>query len=104
AIDEELQATGLRDGDRAFNLTWHDWLNLESQVTVSKVVAKAALQRANSGGAHVREDFPGACALATSTFAVTRQRYARVEATDGPVAFTIVEPGEALLEEMRAAE
>ena len=104
AIDEELQATGLRDGDRAFNLTWHDWLNLESQVTVSKVIAKAALQRENSRGAHCREDFPGEGDLATSTFTVARQRDGRVEVTDEPVAFTIVKPGETLLEEMRAAE
>ena len=26
----ELLATGLADDDRAFNLTWHDWLNLRS--------------------------------------------------------------------------
>ena len=33
---EELLATGLADGDRAFNLTWHDWLNLESLIEVSR--------------------------------------------------------------------
>ncbi|MBU2533024.1 MAG: FAD-binding protein, partial [Alphaproteobacteria bacterium] len=30
AIDAELENTGLPDADRAFNLTWHDWLNLRS--------------------------------------------------------------------------
>jgi fumarate reductase flavoprotein subunit len=104
AIDEELQATGLRDGDRAFNLTWQDWLNLESQITVSKVIARAALRRENSRGAHYREDFPDEGDLATSTYTVASLRDGQVEVTDEPVAFTIVRPGETLLEEMRAAE
>ena len=30
AIEGELLAIGVADGDRAFNLTWHDWLNLRS--------------------------------------------------------------------------
>ena len=29
-IEAELLATGVADGDRRFNLTWHDWLNLRS--------------------------------------------------------------------------
>jgi len=103
-IDEELQATGLRDGDRAFNLTWQDWLNLDSQITVSKVIARAALRRENSRGAHYREDFPDEGDLATSTYTVASLRDGQVEITEEPVAFTIVRPGETLLEEMRAAE
>ena len=35
---QELLATGLADGDRTFNLTWHDWLNLESLIDVSRVI------------------------------------------------------------------
>ena len=103
-IDEELQATGLRDGDRAFNLTWQDWLNLDSQITVSKVIARAALKRENSRGAHYREDFPDEGDLATSTYTVASLRDGQVEITEEPVAFTIVRPGETLLKEMRAAE
>ena len=55
---QELLATGLADGDRTFNLTWHDWLNLESLIDVSRVIARAALAREDSRGAHFREDFP----------------------------------------------
>ena len=65
---------GRADRDRAFNLTWHDWLNLRSLVEVSKVIAAAALKRENSRGAHFREDFPAEGDLATSTFTVARQR------------------------------
>ena len=31
-----LSELGLADGDRAFNLTWHDWLNLDSLLAVSR--------------------------------------------------------------------
>src|SRR3546814_19631793 len=54
----ELHRTGLADGDRAFNLTWHDWINLESQLAVSEVIAVAALAREDSRGAPFREAFP----------------------------------------------
>src|SRR5258705_9093612 len=30
SLDEELDRSGVADGNRAFNLTWHDWLNLKS--------------------------------------------------------------------------
>jgi fumarate reductase flavoprotein subunit len=99
AIESELLATGMPDGDRAFNLTWHDWLNLRSLVEISKVIAAAALKRENSRGAHYREDFPGEGDLATSTFTVARQQGGRLAIADEPVAFTIVKPGQSLLKE-----
>ncbi|HSR72251.1 MAG TPA: FAD-binding protein, partial [Kiloniellales bacterium] len=52
----ELRETGIPDSDPAFNLTWHDWLNLESQILVGRVIARAALMREDSRGAHFRED------------------------------------------------
>ena len=99
AIEGELLSIGVADGDRAFNLTWHDWLNLRSLVEISKVIALAALKRENSRGAHYREDFPGEGDLATSTFTVARQRGGRLDIADEPVQFTIVRPGESLLKE-----
>ena len=74
AIEAELLSSGVADGDRAFNLTWHDWLNLRSLIEISKVITLAALRRENSRGAHYREDFPDEGDLATSTFTVARQR------------------------------
>jgi fumarate reductase flavoprotein subunit len=99
AIEAELMLTGVADGDRAFNLTWHDWLNLRSLVEISKVIAAAAVKRENSRGAHYREDFSGAGDLATSTFTVARQQGGRLAIADEPVAFTIVRPGESLLKD-----
>jgi fumarate reductase flavoprotein subunit len=99
AIEVELLSTGVADRDRAFNVTWHDWLNLRSLVEISKVIAAAALKRENSRGAHYREDFPAEGDLATSTFTVARQRDGRLDIADAPVQFTIVKPGESLLKE-----
>jgi fumarate reductase flavoprotein subunit len=99
AIEDELLSIGVADGDRAFNLTWHDWLNLRSLVEISKVIALAALRRENSRGAHYREDFPGEGDLATSTFTVARQRGGVLDIADEPVQFTLVRPGESLLKE-----
>ena len=99
ALEQELLATGLADGERAFNLTWHDWLNLRSLIEVSKAILAAAQQRENSRGAHFREDFPEAGDLATSSFTVVRQHGAGLSVSSEPVEFSIVRPGESLLPE-----
>ena len=54
----DLRDTGLTDQDRAFNLTWHDWLNLQSLIDTSRAIGAAAMVRENSRGAHFREDYP----------------------------------------------
>jgi succinate dehydrogenase/fumarate reductase flavoprotein subunit len=47
-------------GDRApFDLQRIDWLDLRNMVLVAHTVARAALRRTESRGAHQREDFPG---------------------------------------------
>jgi fumarate reductase flavoprotein subunit len=103
-IETELLTTGIPDRDRRFNLTWHDWLNLQSLCEISRVIALAALRRENSRGAHYRSDFPEPGELATSTFTVARQKARRLELTDAPVRFTHVKPGETLLGDPIAAE
>ena len=96
-LDAQLDATGVTDGDRTFNLTWHDWLNLKNLVQVSRVIVEAALAREDSRGAHFREDFPETGDLPTSTYTVVRQQDARIVLTREPVRFTRVKPGESLL-------
>jgi fumarate reductase flavoprotein subunit len=96
-IEAELLATGIPAGDRRFDLTWHDWLNLRSLVEVSQVIAHAAKARENSRGAHFRADFPAPGDLATSRFTVARQDAGKLDITDEPVRFTHVRPGETLL-------
>ncbi len=105
ALEADLAAAGVPDTNRAFNLSWHDWLNLRSQITMSKVVTHAALKRENSRGAHFREDFKEPGDLATSRFTVVREVSGQLEVSDEPVQFTHVRPGETLLkDEVKAAE
>jgi fumarate reductase flavoprotein subunit len=106
ALEAELLATGVADGDRAFNMTWADWLNLRSQIEISKVIAKAALTRENTRGSHYRDDFPDAGDLATSRYTVVRQDAAgQLAITTEPVIFSHVKPGDTLLKETpQAAE
>jgi fumarate reductase flavoprotein subunit len=104
AIETELLATGLPDAGRAFNMTWHDWLNLRSLAEISRVIALAARRRENSRGAHFRSDFPEEGDLATSCYSLARQTAGRLEIVDRPVEFTHVKPGETLLRKQAAAE
>src|SRR5690349_18174052 len=86
-IDSELMETGVAGDDRAFNLTWHDWLNLRSLCETSAVIARAALARENSRGAHYRSDFPDPGNLAASRFTVARQTASGLEISERPVEF-----------------
>ncbi len=97
-VSDALMEVGVAPDTLAFNLTWHDWLNLRSLCDISEVIAKAAIARDNSRGAHFREDYPEPGALEDSYFTVARQS-GHVEVTREPVAFTIVRPGETILPE-----
>jgi fumarate reductase flavoprotein subunit len=99
AVEAELHETGLPDGDRAFNLTWHDWMNLESLIDVSRVIAKASLAREDSRGAHFREDHPDTGPLETTTYTQVRQVGETLKINMVPVDFSIVKPGESLIDD-----
>jgi succinate dehydrogenase / fumarate reductase flavoprotein subunit len=45
-------------GNREYNPGWHTALDLQSLLTVSEIVARAALERKESRGGHFRDDFP----------------------------------------------
>lgn len=97
AIKDELMTTGVESGNLAFNLTWHDWLNLSSLCDVSEVIAKAALARDNSRGAHFREDHPDSGSLLDSWFTVASKQGDAVKVEREAVQFTLVKPGETIL-------
>jgi fumarate reductase flavoprotein subunit len=103
ALHDRLARTGLADQDLAFNLTWHDWLNLDSLLGVSNVIARAATAREDSRGAHHREDFPAVRDLERSAFTRVRMRGRDLALEFVPVEFTRVRPGETLLKEAKAA-
>jgi fumarate reductase flavoprotein subunit len=96
AIGDELAATGIADANRAFNLTWHDWLNLKSLTETSRVIAQAALVREDSRGAHFREDFPESGPLESSWYTRSRLKEGKIAIGKVPVAFTRVRPGQSL--------
>ncbi|MFL5572077.1 MAG: fumarate reductase/succinate dehydrogenase flavoprotein subunit [Gemmatimonadaceae bacterium] len=45
-------------GNREYNPGWHTALDLRNLLTVSEIVARAALERKESRGGHFRDDFP----------------------------------------------
>ena len=96
-LEGELDGIGVAGDDLAYNLTWHDWMNLKNLILVSRSITAAALAREDSIGAHWRADFPVEGALEASAFTRVRLHGARLETSTQPVAFTRVKPGETLL-------
>jgi fumarate reductase flavoprotein subunit len=96
-LDAQLAATGVSDGDRGFNLSWHDWLNLRSLIAVSRVITTSALERQDSRGAHFREDHPQTGELAGSTYIVIRQDGPQLSVSREPVHFSRVTPGQSTI-------
>src|ERR1051326_7846113 len=45
-------------GNREYNPGWHTALDLDNLLTVSEAIARSALDRKESRGAHFREDYP----------------------------------------------
>ena len=100
ALDDlaaRLAQTGIAGGDLRYNLTWHDWLNLESLIAVSRAIRAAAEARVDSRGAHFREDHPETGALESSAFSRVRSAGDGYEVSWQPVRFSRVRPGQSLL-------
>ncbi len=96
-LEDRLHKCGIGDQSRTFNLTWHDWINLESQIVVSRAIAHASLARENSRGAHFREDFPQTGDLEKSRFTCVSLKENQMQVATEPVEFTIVRPGQSLI-------
>jgi fumarate reductase flavoprotein subunit len=99
AVSDALMDIGVAGDNLAFNLTWHDWLNLRSLCDISEVITKAGIARKNSRGAHHRSDFPDAGRMEDSEFTVARLEGDAVSVSHKPVQFTLVRPGDTLLPE-----
>jgi fumarate reductase flavoprotein subunit len=95
---EALNTLGVADSDRRYNMTWHDWLNLQSLLDISRVITVSALARENSRGAHFREDFPEPGDFHTSAYTRVGLNGDELELEMVPVSFDIVRPGESLIE------
>lgn len=98
-LEQELLNTGVGQESRAFNLAWHDWMNLRNLISVSRVITVSALARENSRGAHYREDFPEAGRLEDSTYCVVRSdSLGQLDLQQYKVVFSRVQPGQSILE------
>src|SRR4051812_3694943 len=97
SLETELDATGLGDHNRAFNLTWHDWMNLKSLLSISRAITEAAIVRKDSRGAHFRSEHPDSGPLETSSFTSLSFENGALRVLSKPVAFTRVRPRQSLL-------
>jgi fumarate reductase flavoprotein subunit len=97
ALAREIASCGVPDGDRRYNLTWMDRLNLENLILVSRAIVAAAQSRRDSRGAHFRAEHPQSSALEGSTYTVVRMRDDEPEVGMEPVSFTRVRPGDTLV-------
>ncbi len=97
ALEDELEAAGVPDGPRLSNMTWHDWLNLRSQILIGRTIAVAALLREDSCGAHFRADHPETDSLESSRNTLVSLRDGELAVDTQAVAFTRVKPGESLI-------
>ncbi len=102
-IDAALDAAGVEGGTLAYNLTWHDWMNLKSLVLVSQSIRFAAMAREDSRGAHFRTDFPEVRDLPNSRYTCVTWADGCFAADTRPVVFNRVKPGETLLVERAVA-
>jgi fumarate reductase flavoprotein subunit len=103
SLDEAMDRIGIEGANLAYNLTWHDWLNLKSLVLVSRSITAASLARTDSRGAHFRSDHPRSGPEDSSSFTRVRLERRALEVSMQPVDFTRVRPGETLIDALQAA-
>jgi succinate dehydrogenase/fumarate reductase flavoprotein subunit len=56
-LKEKMDRVGIACG-LAYNIAWNDWLNMRNMLDASEMIARSALERKESRGAHYRGDFP----------------------------------------------
>ncbi len=88
------------DGPRAANPAWQQALDLESQLTVARLIVESALVREESRGAHFRADFPERDDEAwLRSVVVERGPDGDPKLTTRPVELTRLAPGGRVLEQ-----
>jgi fumarate reductase flavoprotein subunit len=97
ALAAAISSMGAGSTEPRYNLTWMDRLNLENLILTSRAICAAADARADSRGAHFREDFPEPSDVAASRYTVVRAKDEKFTVTTEPVRFTYVQPGQTLL-------
>ena len=85
---EELRARTARvavSGSRQYNPGWHTVLDLRHLLTVTEAVARAALERRESRGAHTRVEYPDSDERLGKLNVVVRKQDARMSVTHEPI-------------------
>jgi succinate dehydrogenase / fumarate reductase flavoprotein subunit len=72
-------------GNRHFNPGWHLALDLQSMLTVSEAVTRAAIERRESRGGHTREDHPATDPEWAKVNVAVRRRDGALELTKEPI-------------------
>jgi len=96
-LDAELDQITISDQSMAYNLNWHDWLNLKNLILVSKAIVGAAIAREDSRGAHYRSDFPETRNIETSAFTKVVMQGGKIVVDMEPVNFSRIKPGESVI-------
>jgi succinate dehydrogenase/fumarate reductase flavoprotein subunit len=82
--------------DRAFNLEWGEAINLANLNVVAEMVARSALYRTESRGAHYRSDFPQPDPRWLKRIRVVPAGSGKMELSDLRIEFTRIMPPELL--------
>jgi len=96
-LHKALNGIGVGSGPQPYHMAWHDWLNLNNLILVSRAIVAAAEVRDDSRGAHYRADFPETVGLETSWYTRVRLKEGQLAVNREPVDFTRVRPGESLV-------
>lgn len=91
-LDQELNHVGLGSRSLAFNMSWHDHLNLRNQILVSQAIVAAAQTRTDSRGAHYLIDNPDIGPLAESRYTRVALRNTKIDKETVSVKFTRLQP------------
>ncbi|HEV2688454.1 MAG TPA: fumarate reductase/succinate dehydrogenase flavoprotein subunit [Bryobacteraceae bacterium] len=88
-------------GNREYNPGWHTALDLANLLTVSEAIARAALLRKESRGAHFRDDYPEKDeSFGTVNLIVRKGKDGEMQVTQEPVA-PLTDEQRAVIEEMK---
>jgi fumarate reductase (CoM/CoB) subunit A len=89
---QDLPQLSVTDGKKRFNKEWIETLEIENLVAVAEMVAKAALMRTESRGAHYRRDFPKLDNQNWFANIVIEEKDGKMTFQKAPVVATIMKP------------
>jgi succinate dehydrogenase / fumarate reductase flavoprotein subunit len=72
-------------GNREYNTGWHTALDLSNMLPISEAVARSAIERRESRGAHFREDYPEKDAAFAKVNIIVRRTKGEMEVLRAPV-------------------